>query len=126
MGRDKLTFFLGPSAILRIFALGGGSLRLISQDSLVDFKVQLKMWLFVIMFALGGFLILILLAQKFFFTKKNGLTKVINFCWSAFHILSVGLSLWIAFLPNRSVEHLHSGVETRVSIDQKIINLERK
>ena len=71
MGRDKLTFFLGPSAILRIFALGGGSLRLISQDSLVDFLVQLKKWLFVIMFALEGFLILILLAQKFFVTKKR-------------------------------------------------------
>ena len=71
MGRDKLTFFLGPSAILRIFALGGGSLRLISQDSLVNFKVQLKKWLFVIMFALEGFLILILLAQTFFVTKKR-------------------------------------------------------
>ena len=71
MGRGKLTFFLGPSAILRIFALGGGSLRLISQDSLVNFKVQLKKWLFVIMFALEGFLILILLAQTFFVTKKR-------------------------------------------------------
>ena len=70
MGRDKLLIFLGAFAHLRIFALGGGSLRLISEDSQEDYKVQLKMWLIVLMFALVGFSVISLLAQIFFLKTK--------------------------------------------------------
>ena len=51
-------------------SFGGGSLRLIMEDSLEDIKVQVKLGLIALLFALEGFLDLSLLVQKFVLTKK--------------------------------------------------------
>ena len=54
---------------------------------------------------------------------------MVNLCRCVFHISSICLTLWIALLPNRSVEQLHSGVElseTLGSINQKLIYFEKQ
>ena len=59
------------------------------------------------------------------FCEKEQTHRNVYFCWSVLYLISLFLSI-SAFLPNRSMEPLHSGVETRGSIEQKIISLENE
>ena len=64
LGKENLIVIVNALSPLRIFTLGGSSLRVIMEYSLQDIKVKAKFGLIILLFCLEGFLFV-----KFFVNK---------------------------------------------------------